>query len=165
MFASSPTSFLSAVSFQPTTALKSSTPRNTSSTKFVASYSTKETKTPHFFATKMASSISLYEILGISTSASCHEIKTAYRKLARVCHPDVVAMNQKETSTNDFMKIHSAYLTLSNPEKRAQYDRETYNRPKWNISSSSLTSATIASMSGFPVYAHASRNWETDQCW
>ncbi|NCU41325.1 MAG: molecular chaperone DnaJ [Candidatus Moranbacteria bacterium] len=59
-----------------------------------------------------------YDILGVSKDASQEEIKRAYRKLAHTYHPD--------KSTGDaekFKKINSAYQTLSNPEKRAQYDR------------------------------------------
>lgn len=105
----------------------------------------------------MASPASLYEVLGISMGASCHDIKAAYRKLARTCHPDVVAMNQKEISANQFMKIHSAYSTLSDPDKRAQYDREIYGYRR---------SAKIVSMSGrYQTFSQAGRKWETDQCW
>ncbi|KAI9128227.1 hypothetical protein K1719_001220 [Acacia pycnantha] len=112
----------------------------------------------------MASSspASLYDVLGISMGASGNEIKAAYRKLARTCHPDVVSMNQKETSANEFMKIHSAYSTLSDPNKRAQYDRQLYGHSR----RSPLTSSNIASMSGYrPRYSHSGMNWETDQCW
>ncbi|KAF7810796.1 chaperone protein dnaJ 11, chloroplastic-like [Senna tora] len=110
----------------------------------------------------MASSVSLYEVLGISMGASCKEIKAAYRKLARRCHPDVVAMNQKESSANHFIKIHSAYSTLSDPNKRAQYDRQFYY-----AHNTSLTSQNIASIYGFQNhrYAQSGMKWETDQCW
>ncbi|XWS62662.1 hypothetical protein CRYUN_Cryun06bG0030000 [Craigia yunnanensis] len=120
----------------------------------------------------MASSTSLYEVLGIPMSANGNEIRAAYRRLARTCHPDVVSSNQKEMSANQFMKIHEAYSTLSDPGKRANYDRDIYrrNRP---FHSSALTSATmaaaaaeaaVASSSGFSSY-RSCRNWETDQCW
>ncbi|KAG2703174.1 hypothetical protein I3843_06G117900 [Carya illinoinensis] len=107
----------------------------------------------------MASTVSLYEVLGIPVSASCHEIKAAYRRLARICHPDVVAIGRKETSANEFKKIHAAYSTLSDPDKRACYDREIYRHRRGHYGSSELTSA----MSGFA--ACTKRNWETDQCW
>jgi len=122
---------------------------------------TTETQQRHFRSHRMASTVSLYEVLGIPMSASCHEIKAAYRRLARMCHPDVVAFNQKETSANEFIKIHAAYSTLSDPDKRASYDREIYRyRPRPYASSSA---AMATAMSGFSGYA--SRNWETDQCW
>ncbi|KGN61956.2 hypothetical protein Csa_006153 [Cucumis sativus] len=63
---------------------------------------------------------SFYEVLGIPMTASSREIKAAYRKLARTCHPDVVA----ENSAEEFIKIQTAYSTLSDPDKRADYDRE-----------------------------------------
>lgn len=126
----------------------------------VAATYTANRSQPSSFGTKMASNASLYEVLGISMGASCHEIKAAYRKLARTCHPDVVAINQKENSANEFMKIHSAYSTLSDPDKRARYDREiySYKRP-------CVTSVNVASsMSGYKQ-ATVRRKWETDQCW
>ncbi|KAG4979416.1 hypothetical protein JHK84_032997 [Glycine max] len=97
---------------------------------------------------------SLYDVLGISVGASCIEIKAAYRKLARTHHPDVVAMDQKESSANQFMMIHSAYSTLSDPEKRAQYDREIYRYRR---------SANIAGRNQTFSYAGSGRKWETDQ--
>ncbi|XP_031272294.1 chaperone protein dnaJ 11, chloroplastic-like [Pistacia vera] len=114
-----------------------------------------------------ASASSLYEVLGISMSASGHEIKAAYRRLARMCHPDVVAMNQKEMSATEFMKIHAAYSTLSDPNKRANYDRDLFRRRQPIGFSSALSSAAMASMSRFSGgYKYNSKgNWETDQCW
>uniref|UniRef100_F6I113 J domain-containing protein n=1 Tax=Vitis vinifera TaxID=29760 RepID=F6I113_VITVI len=106
----------------------------------------------------MASSSSLYEVLGIPVSASGNEIKAAYRRLARVCHPDVVAMNQKETSANEFMKIHAAYSTLSDPDKRANYDQDLFRRRRPVMATAMRTGGS--SFSGF-----SRRTWETDQCW
>lgn len=96
---------------------------------------------------------SLYEILGIPVGATCQEIKSAYRRLVRIRHPDVVAIERKETSADEFMKIHTAYNTLSDPAKRAVYDQKILRRSR------PLTGAT-AGYSGY-----RGRNWETDQCW
>ncbi|CAB4287803.1 unnamed protein product [Prunus armeniaca] len=96
---------------------------------------------------------SLYEILGIPAVATCQEIKSAYRRLARVCHPDVAAIERKDTSADEFMKIHAAYSTLSDPEKRADYDRKFMRR-----------SRPLSTASGYSGY-YTRRNWETDQCW
>ncbi|KAF9622748.1 hypothetical protein IFM89_033983 [Coptis chinensis] len=101
---------------------------------------------------------SLYEVLGLSMGASCQEIKTAYRKLARVCHPDVASMDQKDTSADEFIKIHAAYSTLSDPQKRADYDRKLFNRR----SPFSYATSSPIKTSG---YTNRRSNWETDQCW
>lgn len=104
---------------------------------------------------------SFYEILGIPTGATIQEIKAAYRRLARVCHPDVAAIDQKGSSADDFKKIHSAYSTLSDPDKRADYDRRLFRRRRSvNLYSGGCSPSA---MSGFTRYTP--RNWETDQCW
>ncbi|XP_062082051.1 chaperone protein dnaJ 11, chloroplastic-like [Humulus lupulus] len=110
----------------------------------------------------MASTTSLYEVLGLSIGANGHEIKAAYRKLARVCHPDVVAFEQKEISANEFMKIHAAYSTLSDPHKRANYDKDLFNRSRRPFAYSASPAAAASAMSSSRF---SSRSWETDQCW
>jgi molecular chaperone DnaJ len=62
-----------------------------------------------------------YEILGVSREASGDEIKQAYRALARKHHPDVA--HDKSRAEHHFKEINEAYEVLSDPRKRAQYDR------------------------------------------
>lgn len=62
-----------------------------------------------------------YEVLGIDHNASQEEIKRAYRRLARQFHPDVNPNNKK--AAERFKEINEAYQVLSDPQKRAQYDR------------------------------------------
>ncbi|MBN2167904.1 MAG: molecular chaperone DnaJ [Actinobacteria bacterium] len=62
----------------------------------------------------------LYEILGVSRSASKEDIKGAYRKKARECHPDV-AHNDPE-GERKFKELTFAYEVLSDPQKRRDYD-------------------------------------------
>src|SRR3954467_14656223 len=61
-----------------------------------------------------------YEILGVSRDAEDGEIKKAFRRLARELHPDV---NSAETAEEDFKEAAEAYEILSDPERRATYDR------------------------------------------
>jgi len=93
-----------------------------------------------------------YDILGISAAASNQEIKAAYRRLARVYHPDVVAIDRKNSSADDFMKIQAAYSTLSDTDKRANYDRSLFLRRQRPLSSMKSS-------------GYSGRRWETDQCW
>ena len=69
----------------------------------------------------MAVKRDFYEVLGLSSSASPDDIRSAYRRLARQHHPDV---NQGDSSAEArFKEINEAYEVLSNPEKRQRYDR------------------------------------------
>lgn len=62
-----------------------------------------------------------YEVLGVNRSASADDIKRAYRALARKHHPDV--SHNKAEAEHRFKEINEAYEVLSDPNKRAQYDR------------------------------------------
>ena len=68
----------------------------------------------------MAGPRDLYEVLGVSKSASQDEVKKAYRELARKWHPD---RNPDDKEAEErFKEIQHAYDVLSDPEKRKQYD-------------------------------------------
>jgi molecular chaperone DnaJ len=62
----------------------------------------------------------LYETLGVSRGAGADEIKKAYRKLARLHHPD--ANPGDKQAEERFKEVQNAYDILSDPEKRKQYD-------------------------------------------
>ncbi|CAK9148904.1 unnamed protein product [Ilex paraguariensis] len=97
----------------------------------------------------------LYEVLKVKRNASPTEIKTAYRSLAKLYHPDAFSQSL-ESDGREFIEIHNAYATLSDPSTRAIYD---------------LT-LSIGSGSGVRSFGHSygfgyysTRRWETDQCW
>ncbi|XP_057765386.1 chaperone protein dnaJ 11, chloroplastic [Salvia miltiorrhiza] len=109
---------------------------------------------------------SLYEVLRVKRNASQVEIKTAYRTLAKLHHPDARArfMDSSIASSadgGDFIEIHNAYATLSDPNARAEYDLNLTvdSRGRWNP----------AGVSGYRSPGRArfyqTRRWETDQCW
>src|SRR3990167_7876283 len=62
-----------------------------------------------------------YTTLGVSRGASESEIKSAYRKLAKECHPDRNKDNPK--AAERFTQITNAYDLLSDKDKLAQFDR------------------------------------------
>jgi hypothetical protein len=65
--------------------------------------------------------IDYYKILGVKTTASQAEIKSAYRKLARKSHPD---LNKGSQAARDFDLASKAYHTLIDPQERAYYDTQ-----------------------------------------
>ena len=77
----------------------------------------------------MANKRDYYEVLGVSKNASDDEIKKAYRKLAIKYHPD----RCKDADAKDkFQEISEAYATLSDKDKRTQYDQFGFNGPQMN---------------------------------
>jgi DnaJ-class molecular chaperone len=61
-----------------------------------------------------------YEVLGIGRSATKEEIKKAYRRMARLHHPDV---NGEDGADEAFKEINEAHEVLSNERTRAAYDQ------------------------------------------
>src|ERR1700693_6213873 len=66
-----------------------------------------------------------YEILAVGKSATADEVKSAYRKAALKWHPDRNPQKKQEAETK-FREATEAYAIISDPEKRAAYDRFGY---------------------------------------
>ena len=63
-----------------------------------------------------------YKILGLRRTASYSEVKSAYRKLARLRHPDVNGGSEK--AAREFALLSRAYHVLMDPQERAYYDEK-----------------------------------------
>jgi curved DNA-binding protein len=70
-----------------------------------------------------------YAILGVSKTATPEEIKLAYRKAARKCHPDLNPGDK--TAEAKFKDLNEANEVLADPIKREKYDRfgQHWDRP------------------------------------
>lgn len=62
-----------------------------------------------------------YALLGLHPFASAIEIRRAYRQLSKRYHPDTTDL-PSAIATTKFQQLNEAYATLSNPERRMQYD-------------------------------------------
>lgn len=69
----------------------------------------------------MANKRDYYEVLGVDKKASADQIKAAYRKLAKECHPDLHPDDKSAEAR--FKEINEAHAVLSDPDKRAKYDQ------------------------------------------
>ena len=61
-----------------------------------------------------------YKALGVAPTATADEIKKAYRRLAKQCHPDSTGGDKAKESR--FKEISAAYDVLGTAKKRQQYD-------------------------------------------
>ncbi len=69
----------------------------------------------------MAEKRDYYEVLGVQKGATDAEIKSAFRKRAKQCHPDLYPGNKEKEA--EFKELNEAAEVLSDPDKRAKYDQ------------------------------------------
>lgn len=69
----------------------------------------------------MADKRDYYEVLGLRKGASEDEIKKAYRRVAKDCHPDLHPGDKEKEA--QFKEANEAYSVLSDPEQKAKYDQ------------------------------------------
>lgn len=75
----------------------------------------------------MADKRDYYEVLGVDKNATPEDIKKAYRKMAKECHPDLHP--DDKGAEERFKELNEANEVLSDPDKRARYDRYGFNDP------------------------------------
>ncbi|MCY7284499.1 MAG: J domain-containing protein [Cyanobacteria bacterium CAN_BIN43] len=68
-------------------------------------------------------SLTYYDLLGLHPSASVQQIRRAYRERSKLYHPDTTLL-QAAIATTKFYELNEAYGTLSNVDRRGQYDRK-----------------------------------------
>jgi molecular chaperone DnaJ len=81
-----------------------------------------------------------YKVLGVNQKAGPERIKRAYRQAAKRYHPDVSSRNEEK-----FREVQEAYETLSDPEKKALYDREILEKRSPALSPQSYYSYPLRS--------------------
>ncbi|CAL5013978.1 unnamed protein product [Urochloa decumbens] len=106
-----------------------------------------------------AGASTLYEVLGLRAGATVREIKAAYRRLARERHPDVAGAAPGAAA--EFVRLHDAYATLSDPDSRARYDRGAVVA----VAVAQRSPPTRWAASAGRGSGRPRRTWETDQCW
>ncbi|MDO4249944.1 MAG: DnaJ domain-containing protein [Moraxella sp.] len=68
--------------------------------------------------------ITHYQVLGVAKDASLAEIKSAYRRLIAVYHPDRVGEHEQERWQAQVQRINQAYYILKDTKRRAEYDKQ-----------------------------------------
>jgi DnaJ-domain-containing protein 1 len=98
-----------------------------------------------------------YRVLGVTSQADDAEIKLAFRRLAKVFHPDVNPGDVR--AEQRFREIHRAYATLRDSLARAVYDRECAHervraRRRWRSTTLTMSACfAITVISGLLVAA------------
>ncbi|HEU4383251.1 MAG TPA: molecular chaperone DnaJ [Anaeromyxobacteraceae bacterium] len=87
-----------------------------------------------------------YEVLGVGREATPEEMKSAYRKLAHQFHPDKNPGDK--TAEERFKEASEAYAVLSDPEKRARYDRFGHQNGRSPFEDFGFGAATINDIFG-----------------
>jgi len=84
----------------------------------------------------------LYGVLGVARAATDEEIKTAFRKLAMTCHPDLRRGDQR--AERRFKEVRLAYEVLCDAKRRARYDEACAEARRLALGRLKRAAATMA---------------------
>lgn len=88
-----------------------------------------------------------YEVLGVSKDATDADIKSAYRKKAKECHPDLHP--DDKSAEERFKELNEANEVLSDPDKRARYDQFGFDGPNMGGGAGGFDFSGFGGMGGF----------------
>ncbi len=102
-----------------------------------------------------------YSILGIARNADGEEIRSAYRRMARIHHPDVNP--DKAAATERFKDINEAYTVLSDQDKRRRYDQinTSYEQMRRASNRASSTTSQGRARSNSSSYSYTSSSYSS----
>lgn len=89
----------------------------------------------------MSAELDYYAVLSVPPTVSPQELKRQYRRLVKICHPDRNP-GEEEWCTRQLRAVNEAYEVLSDPVRRARYDREL------DLARSAVSQAAKAKTSG-----------------
>lgn len=95
---------------------------------------------------------SFYQLLGVSHNASDREIKSRFRRLAAIYHPDKLNAQTSKTHEDFFRKLKVAQDTLLDPARRFAYDRFGPSVANWNFVTTHRDYISVGMQQTLPYY-------------
>ncbi|MGH2551813.1 MAG: J domain-containing protein [Thermomicrobiales bacterium] len=98
-----------------------------------------------------------YKLLGVEYSATNEQIKRAYRVAMKEIHPDRQSPEQRAYAEEQAKRLNVAYSTLSQPDRRRQYDSTLRANAVQDQIMDRYSGMTVPGQRGTPTYQHPQR--------